>query len=160
MGSIATLSNERAGIHEATQGLAELPRQGEGFDFERIYRMYSRNVFALCAANREGPGGGRGSCPGCLPELELHTSRNRSFDRASPPAAASSGHRLRLILGIRGWGRFGNAGQNDGKTSAFDKALENWRAVRLPMFSVRPGIYCSGRPQCKGGNGRALGGIP
>ena len=48
MGSIATLSNERVGFQEATQGLAELPRQGEGFDFERIYRMYSARVFNLC----------------------------------------------------------------------------------------------------------------
>lgn len=37
-----------ASFQEAEQRLAELPRQGEGFDFERIYRMYSPRVFTLC----------------------------------------------------------------------------------------------------------------
>ncbi|MGO8792967.1 MAG: RNA polymerase sigma factor [Terriglobia bacterium] len=33
---------------ETKQRVAELPRRGGGFDFERIYQMHSRSVFTLC----------------------------------------------------------------------------------------------------------------
>lgn len=41
---------------ETQQRVAELPRQGEGFDFDGIYREYSHRVFTLClrmVRNRE-----------------------------------------------------------------------------------------------------------
>jgi len=37
-----------ADSEKAKQRVAELPRQGDGFDFERLYRTYSRRVFTLC----------------------------------------------------------------------------------------------------------------
>lgn len=37
-----------ASPQESKQRVAELTRLGGGFDFERIYQMYSRSVFTLC----------------------------------------------------------------------------------------------------------------